>query len=1824
MVFLHLLFLFLLSCGKKQEVPDNSYYDIASATKELFITGLSSSTNPTQFHAWSWNCNLPACLYRHKINQDEYYTFNEDDLYSTTKSATISQGDGTYYLHVEAIHQSINATLTASQTVYIILDNTPPILEELRDDPVPVKSKMWTWRCLNGEICIYRYVINSSSESYSFSASDIFDEINYVNHNTGNGPQYIHIQAKDTAGNLSSVITAQATFDNEPPILTGLAQDSTPTASKTWLWSCNESCTYRFTIDQTPTHTFTNEPFQTRISTSQDNGNGMYYLHIQARDSLGNLSAIQHYSAILDNYAPQPIGLSVLSTPSTDITPDITVTFPLGVNQGDTVIVYSDDGCRTEMGQAVTSSNTSVVVTLSTPLDTDGTYNFYAKVRDPQGNESDCSTASVSYNLDTTPPILSGLTNTNTASMTHSWTWGCNETCTYRYAINTMRAHIFTSEPFASTTTITQSGGDNTYYLHIQAQDAIGNTTRTQRYSAVLDNTAPILTSFYITTPSNDTTPDITVNFSGNDDGDETVFLYSDNTCSTLIESMASSDSNSVTITLSTPLTADGTYNYYAKVRDTAGNESVCSTSSVSYEFDQTPPQLNGLSNDLRLALSKTWTWSCNENCTYRYAINANATHTFTTEIFSSDLTATLPRGDGTYYLHIQARDDAGNTTMTEHYSVSLDNTGPTTTGLSNDPILKQSKTWTWGCNETCTYRYTINTSPLHTFTTESFTAVTTATQSTGNGTYYLHIQSQDGLNNIGSIEHYSVFLDNTAPEITGLSMTSTLSHDTTPDITVTFSGGAIGDSITIYSDNTCTTLVGQTISTTANRAVVTLSSPINTDGTYTYYANITDSAGNQSLCSSSSVSYELDRVAPTLIGLADDTDLTSEKTWTWDCSETCTYRYIINTSASHTFTTESFNSIRTTTHSTGNGTHYLHIQARDNAGNIGSAQHYSFTMETIPPNILGLSNDTTATQSKTWMWNCDETCTYRYIINTDANYTFTTETFDSTTVATQDTGTGIYFLHIQARDSVGNLSSIEHYSVPLDNTAPTPTLLSTRSPSNDTTPNITIGILGGSIGDTATLYSDNTCNTQVGTQTLTLSSSVTITVTTPLDTDGTYNYYAKVSDSLNNESSCSAHFASYVLDRVAPTLSGLANDSTTTTSKEWAWSCNETCTYRYVINMNSSYTFTAEPFISMSTVTHNTGDGLYYLHIQARDNAGNIGLPQHYTFSMDTASPTPTSITGQTPSDNTTPDVTINFSGGALGDTALLYSDSTCSVQVGSNTASTATSATVSLDTPLSSDGIYTFYAKMRDSLGNESDCSTMHLAYELDRAAPILQGLANEPSITNSKTWTWSCDDNCTYRYVINTTPHHVFSSEIFGTTTTVTHTTGDGSYYLHIQATDDAGNIGTTSHYSFVMDTTPPASPTSLNITDSNDVDSTPAVTVGGVTAGDTAMLYTDNGCTNAAGSGVVPPGSTTVTINATELTDRATSSTRTYSYTYYAKSQDPATNTSPCSTASQAYTFIAPPSLGEWVGISEATGGTANVGYNFYVMKYEAKAWKDDNNNNALEINEVYEGNYFNYVVNETPFRWYQGNGISTAEYRPVSIPQKYPWRNINADDSSSECSSLGSRYDLISNGEWMAIARDIEGVGANWSTGTVGSGCLKRGGSTHANLCGSDPHSGGPSVSLHPRRGLNRNSNSILTLSSGDQIFDFSSNVAEWVDWDSTISGLQKGPDCRGDTTELKDYTCIDLTSNAQYRPSVITYTSVSQGVGLWETEAAPGRALLRGGHWNVYQNNIAHSEYKVGLYHINNIYTQDISANFGTNSDANVGLYVGFRCVYRP
>jgi hypothetical protein len=136
----------------------------------------------------------------------------------------------------------------------------------------------------------------------------------------------------------------------------------------------------------------------------------------------------------------------------------------------------------------------------------------------------------------------------------------------------------------------------------------------------------------------------------------------------------------------------------------------------------------------------------------------------------------------------------------------------------------------------------------------------------------------------------------------------------------------------------------------------------------------------------------------------------------------------------------------------------------------------------------------------------------------------------------------------------------------------------------------------------------------------------------------------------------------------------------------------------------------------------------------------------------------------------------------------------------------------------------------------------------------------------------------------------------------------------------------------------------------------------------------------------------------------------------------------------------------------------------------------------------------------------------------------------PWVQINRNQSITECQALGAGYDLISNAQWQAVAREIElaqtaGVYLNWSNGaTSGANALNRGHSDSAPVSAlaasldSDPCFGTGQVSCANNAHSDFTQKRTHTLASGEVIWDVAGNVFDWVKQDIVAGPPYEGAD----------------------------------------------------------------------------------------------------------
>jgi len=292
-----------------------------------------------------------------------------------------------------------------------------------------------------------------------------------------------------------------------------------------------------------------------------------------------------------------------------------------------------------------------------------------------------------------------------------------------------------------------------------------------------------------LTTTHNTSTPSFRV--AGVELG-ASALLYKDAACTVLMGSAMDASSTDVTVVSSA--VAEGSYGFYARAMDAAGNSSPCTATAASYVYDITPP-----AEPSSVALSS--------------GINTPDSNP-------------LP-------------------------SVDVGGLG------TNDSVKLYSDALC--LNEVAS---AVVTAPSMTLTVSPALSA--------DGAYSFHAKALDAYGNASpcSAAAASYVLDTTAPAApTSLSLffpASSPSSVDSPQIRI--SAVVAGDTISLYMDAAC---IAPAASTLATGTSVVLTSPaLGANGTYTYYAKAADSVGNASPCSSASVDYQFDNIAPTVLSV--------------------------------------------------------------------------------------------------------------------------------------------------------------------------------------------------------------------------------------------------------------------------------------------------------------------------------------------------------------------------------------------------------------------------------------------------------------------------------------------------------------------------------------------------------------------------------------------------------------------------------------------------------------------------------------------------------------------------------------------------------------------------------------------------------------------------------------------------------------------------------------------------------------------------------------------------------------------------------------------
>jgi hypothetical protein len=395
-------------------------------------------------------------------------------------------------------------------------------------------------------------------------------------------------------------------------------------------------------------------------------------------------------------------------------------------------------------------------------------------------------------------------------------------------------------------------------------------------------------------------------------------------------------------------------------------------------------------------------------------------------------------------------------------------------------------------------------------------------------------------------------------------------------------------------------------------------------------------------------------------------------------------------------------------------------------------------------------------------------------------------------TISTNDLADGSYKLKIKAgavanSDNISNTTDkISPIGFDIDSTPPENPIM-VASPSTPTIENVLVTI---------------TYSTDSVIQEYSLDGTIWSNYTSPvIVTENNTTVYARGKKSSGSVSGVATLTVTNI-DKIVPTVTYGTNGgsvqtaSTTVTANDLGGSDINVSTLQYIWDTQN----TIEPisgwttFTNGQTLTKGSVTGTYYIWIKASDNAGNSITSKSNAFVIDNTVPAnPTMSANPATWTNGSVVVTITYSGDS---TIKEYS-------LNGTTWNTYTSPIA-----VTTNGT-TVYARGKDSVGNVSGQSTLTIA-NIDKIVPtVAYGTNGGSGATVSTTVTVSDTGGSninvgTLQYVWDTqnstTPSSGWTTFTNGQTLTKGNT--NGTYYLWIKASDNAGNVAVSKTNSFVL--------------------------------------------------------------------------------------------------------------------------------------------------------------------------------------------------------------------------------------------------------------------------------------------------------------------------------------------------------------------------------------------------------------------------------------
>ena len=717
-----------------------------------------------------------------------------------------------------------------------------------------------------------------------------------------------------------------------------------------------------------------------------------------------------------------------------------------------------------------------------------------------------------------------------------------------------------------------------------------------------------------------------------------------------------------------------------------------------SWTIDLTPPQTAILSMTPAQPSTNSTTESvafgASESSTFQCSVDNGSYQSCTSPMTIANL------AEGSHFFQVQATDLAGNVGNIASSSWIVDLTPPILTlgniqPAQNQPTNATSVSVEFFSNEAASFSCQFDTLPAVPCVSPFSNSISS------DGTHQFQVTATDAAGNQSQPLTVSWTMDYTIPALSfGLISPSAASAVNSPNMSFNVNSSEI--------TNLSATLSGSSVSVASGSSTIQLTGLA--EGNYTLSVTGIDPAGNQSASITHQFTVDLTPPNLTLNGMSSNvvTNSTTNQL-TFSADENASFVCQLDGAG--------FSSCLSPTNLSGlaEGAHEFDAQAIDLAGNVSAVSSIQWTIDLTAPATTVMSQQTAANAEQLTFTSSESQSTFVCALD-GAQPSACTSPLNLAGLAV-----GSHSFNVKATDVAGNTDPVGA-TTSFTIRPPASTSIISASPSfaifNQTT--VTFSFIS---------------NQSDATFVCTLDGSAAAKCISPniLTNVGNGNHVFKVQavDIFGNIDSTGASY-SFTVDTIAPNVSltpSSTQSPTDQTTESFGFSANENASFSCQLDSSGF-----SPCISGINYS-NLQQGSHSFQVKATDTAGNVSVPQSFTWIIDLTPPITTSITSASPNTTTITQnsISLAFSANQFGAQFLCSMDG-----------SAASTCTSPMTYASLSNGQHNFKVQAVDSRGNIDPVGASYgfTVNFCPYSAPVISNLAVNSVTQTSAIITWQTD--------------------------------------------------------------------------------------------------------------------------------------------------------------------------------------------------------------------------------------------------------------------------------------------------------------------------------------------------------------------------------------------------------------------------------------------------------------------------------------------------